>query len=83
MKEIVILGIHITNRTKDVVLIQDILTKFGCSIKTRIGLHDADEDNKNSDGIILLELLGDKEEMLKLENALRNIESLKVQKMIF
>ena len=83
MKEIVILGIHITNRTKDVVLVQDILTKFGCSIKTRIGLHDADEENKNSDGIILLELLGDKEEMLKLENALRNIESLKVQKMIF
>lgn len=83
MKEIVILGIHITNRDKEVALVQDVLTKFGCSIKTRIGLHDADEENKNSDGIILLELTGDKDEIIKLENALKGIKGLKVQKMTF
>lgn len=83
MKEIVILGLHITDRIKEVAAVQNVLTKFGCSIKTRIGLHDADEEYNSSDGIILLELVGDKDEMIKLENALRAIEGLKVQKMAF
>lgn len=83
MKEIVILGLHITDRIKEVAAVQNVLTKFGCSIKTRIGLHDADEEYNSSYGIILLELVGDKDEMIKLENALRAIEGLRVQKMAF
>ena len=83
MKEIVILGLHITDRVNEVGLVQDVLTKFGCVIKTRLGLHDVDEAYSGSDGIILLELTGDAEEFVKLENALRKINGLKVQKMSF
>ena len=83
MKEVVILGLHITDRVKKVAMVQDVLTKFGCSIKTRLGLHDVHEEYCSSDGLIILELTGDKDEMVKLENALRNIEGLKVQKMTF
>jgi hypothetical protein len=83
MKKIVILGLHITDSVKDTVKIQDILTKFGCSIRTRLGLHDIEEDINNTNRLILLELYGNEEEMQKLEKELLKIEGLEVQKMVF
>ena len=41
MKKHLILGVHITNRVKHVPEVQKVLTEFGCSIKTRLGLHEA------------------------------------------
>lgn len=83
MKEIRILGLHVTNRVNDAVKIQDLLTKFGCSIKTRLGLHEVSEKICSSCGIILLELTGDAVECDKLERELRKVEGLDVQKMTF
>ncbi len=83
MKEIRILGIYISNRVKDASNIQGILTKYGCSIKTRLGLHDVDNNQCSKSGIILLELFGNVDESIKLENELLKIEGLDVQKMIF
>ena len=83
MKEIRILGLHVSDRASVAVTIQNLLTKFGCSIKTRLGLHDVNEDVCSSGGIILLELCGDEDESDKLENELRKIEGLEVQKMTF
>jgi len=40
MNELRILGILIPDRVKDAVKIQEALTKYGCSIKTRLGLHE-------------------------------------------
>lgn len=83
MKETRILGVFITNRVKDAVKIQDILTKYGCSIKTRLGLHEAGTDFCSPSGLILLELTGDVNECISLENELLSIDHLQVQKMIF
>jgi len=83
MNETWILGLHITNRTRNVSEVQSVLTKFGCTIKTRLGLHDLKENQNSSCGIILLELTGNTEEFFKLENELLQIEGLKVRKMIF
>ena len=83
MKEIRILGLHITEKVIEVVQIQHILTKYGCSIKTRLGLHDEGIEIYNGKGLILLELTGEIEEMNKLENELLKIKGLEVQKMIF
>ncbi len=83
MKEIRILGIYISDRVKDATLIQGVLTKYGCSIKTRLGLHDVENDHCSKSGIILLELSGNVDECIKLENELLKIEGLDVQKMIF
>lgn len=83
MKKIVILGLHITDKVNDAIIIQNVLTKFGCSIKTRLGLHDIEEDFSNSSRLIILELCGDEVEMKKLEIELLKIEGLEVQKMIF
>jgi hypothetical protein len=83
MNETWILGLHITDRTQEVSKVQSILAKFGCSIKTRLGLHDLKEGQNASCGIILLELTGNMEEFSKLEKALLEVEGLAVQKMIF
>lgn len=83
MKEIRILGLHLTNRVKEAIKVQDVLTKFGCSIKTRLGLHDVNEEVCSANGIIILELCGSIDEMAKLENELLKIEGMEVRKMTF
>ncbi len=83
MNETWILGLHITNRTKDVSAVQAVLSKFGCTIKTRLGLHDLKEGHNASCGIVLLELTGNEEEFYKLENELLKIDGLDVKKMVF
>jgi hypothetical protein len=83
MKEIWILGVHITDRVEKVSDIQTILTKFGCTIKTRLGLHEVREGFCARSGLIILELNGSREEFIKLENELLNIDGLEVKKMVF
>jgi hypothetical protein len=83
IKEIWILGIYITDRVQEVSAVQSILTKFGCTIKTRLGLHEVHNDVCARSGLILLELTGSKEEYVKLENSLLKVEGLVVKKMVF
>jgi hypothetical protein len=83
MKEIRILGILVSQRVKEAFRIQETLTKYGCSIRTRIGLHDVKDNYCSPSGLILLELYGDAEECNKLENELHKIEGLDVQKIVF
>ena len=83
MKDTWILGIRITNRVKEVHEVQTALSKFGCSIRSRLGLHEINDSSCSSCGLILLELTGDQNEFMKLENELLKIEGLEVRKMIF
>jgi hypothetical protein len=83
MKEIWILGIYITDRVKEVSDVQSILTKFGCSIKTRLGLHEVKDDFCARSGLMILELTGSREEFVKLENELLKVGGLEVKKMVF
>lgn len=83
MAEKRILGVHLSVRIKDAVNVQDILTKFGCSIKTRIGLHEVSENYCSPCGLILLELTGDINECDKLENELGKLAGLTLKKMTF
>lgn len=52
-----IIGISIENRKEESQKLQDILTKYGCFIKTRIGLHDMGEYKCLNYGIILIEVV--------------------------
>ncbi len=83
MKESWILGVHITDRLTEISTVQSILTKFGCTIKTRLGLHEVNDDYCSSTGLIILELTGNTEEFYKLENELLKIDGLEVKKMVF
>lgn len=52
-----IIGISIDNRTNNSIKLQEILTKYGCLIKTRIGLHDMGEYKCLNYGIVLIEVV--------------------------
>jgi hypothetical protein len=78
-----IIGINVTDRVNEAEKVQATLTKFGCSIKTRLGLHEVTNNYCDEGGLILVELTGDLVECEKLENELRKIEKLEVQKMVF
>jgi len=82
-KEIWILGLYISDRMKESQQVQSILTKFGCSVKTRLGLHEVNEDYCSTSGIMILELTGDLTECQKLENELLKLENVEVKKMVF
>ena len=83
MKETWILGINITDRVKESGAVQAVLSKFGCSIRTRLGLNKSKAGSSHESGMILLELLGDPAEYQKLENELLKIDGLEVKKMVF
>ncbi len=77
-----ILGIRVTDRATEVEQVQSVLSKFGCSVRTRLGLHDLQEGENAPGGIILLELAGDPVEFAKLENELLSIDGVITKKMI-
>ena len=83
MDKRIILGIQLTNRMNDAPSFQEVITQFGCNIKTRIGLHNADGSICSGAGLILLEMFGDEDRINQLEDILRHTEGIKVQKMVF
>ena len=68
-----IMLIKTCNRRENVDAVQKSLTDFGCIIKTRLGLHQAGDACSN-EGLIILHLTEDSEEIAKLEMALNKIE---------
>ena len=79
----IVLGIHVTDRVHHVPGVQDLLTEYGCSIKTRIGLHTVSENFCSPNGLILLEMAGPEQPVFELESRLKAIEGVDVQRMIF
>ena len=77
-----IIGIKISNRLESAVSVQEILTKYGCIIKTRIGLHEEIDGQCSPRGLILLEIIND-EESIKIANELCDIEEIEIQQMKF
>ena len=78
-----IYGVHVTNRVRCVPAVQRVFTEFGCSIRTRLGLHDVHEDYCSPSGMILLEMTGPSGEIRKFERKLKSMAGVQVKKMIF
>ncbi len=51
-----IIGVAIENRIEEAVKFQQVITQYGCTIRTRIGLHNIGEYKCVNYGIILLEV---------------------------
>lgn len=79
----IVLGVHITDRIKHAHAVQDLLTEYGCSVKTRIGLHDVGVDFCSPNGLVLLEMAGDEKPVFELLAKLETVEGVDVQKMVF
>jgi len=78
-----ILGVYVQNRVAEATDVQALLTQYGCSIKTRLGLHAVDQQSCSSDGLILLEMFGDSAKINELETSLKALKGVLVQKMVF
>jgi hypothetical protein len=79
----VIVGIHITDRIHHVDPVQHLLTEYGCSIRTRLGLHEAGNDFCSPNGLLLLELVGTDERHSEMLDKLNQVEGVEAQKMVF
>jgi hypothetical protein len=79
----VIVGVHITNRVKSVPAVQKVFTDFGCSIHTRLGLHDVHDNYCSPSGLILLSMTGPASEVARFEKRLKAIRGVQVRKMTF
>ena len=81
-KKRIIIGINVSNRKETSSKVQNILTEYGCSIKTRLGLHEASEEFCSVSGIIILELVSE-DKSSELCEKLSLIEGIDVQTMVF
>ena len=79
-----IMGIEIGQREEDALKVQKLLTEHGCSIKTRLGLHETAVNQCSSTGLVILEFVGGQDqEIADLEKELAKLQTVKVRKMEF
>ena len=77
-----IIGIGIENRKETAIKVQDVLTEFGCDIKTRLGLNDYKETECSYKGLILVDV-PNREKALELERTLKDIDNVTIREMEF
>jgi hypothetical protein len=83
MTQHIILGVHITDRIHHIHAVQGLLTEYGCSIRTRLGLHEAEKKFCSPNGLLILEMIDDSATAQELANKLSAIEGVEVQTMVF
>ena len=70
-----IFGIHISHRVENVPAVQAVLSKYGCNIHARLGIHDADNTSCSPSGIVLVDVFGpETEEFYKELGALKGVD---------
>lgn len=78
------MGIVLKERVKTASKFQELLSKYGCEISTRLGLHVASDDACSPNGLIILEFIQDADEKVaEFEKELVKIADVDVQKMVF
>jgi hypothetical protein len=83
MADTTILGVMLRKRIHSSESLQEILSKHGCIIKTRIGIHNASGNVCSPNGVILLDVIGEASEISALENEIKAIDGAELQKMSF
>ncbi len=78
-----IIGILVEDRYDEAQQVQEILTRYGCSIKTRLGLHNTNENPCSQGGVIILQLIPEDEKARLLINAMNKLEGVQVKEMVF
>ncbi len=79
--ETTIMAVTIDPRSAHAPQVQTILTKHGCIIKTRLGLHEVNRDSCSEEGLIILHIHSDLDEIKILENELLDVDGVKVKYM--
>jgi hypothetical protein len=76
-----IMAVAISKRMGEAVKVQQVLTKHGCVIKLRVGLHEAG-DVCADDGLVLLHLCGTKKEVADLKADLNKIKGVRAKTLV-
>ncbi|MCB5224232.1 MAG: hypothetical protein WCY21_02310 [Candidatus Cloacimonadaceae bacterium] len=74
-----VIMIKIDSRISDAAKVQSILTEYGCNIKVRLGLHEVSKELCANDGLILLEMDGDKRRLNSIVKKLNAVEFVTAQ----
>lgn len=82
MQQTSIMAILQERRVETAVKVQDVLTKYGCHIRVRLGLHDANLESCSNSGMILLQVCSDAATTAALEQELQAIETVQVKYMV-
>ena len=69
------------NRVETATKVQEVLTRNGCNIRFRLGLHDAGLESCSNSGLILLQVCGAKTEVEQLQAELQQVPHVKVRLM--
>jgi hypothetical protein len=70
--------IKIDHRASEATRVQGILTDFGCNIKVRLGLHEVSKEFCANDGLVVLEVEGEKaiiDDMIAKLNAIDYVKA--------
>ncbi len=74
------MAVLINHRSKNAVQVQETLTKHGCIIRMRLGLHEAG-NVCTEEGLVLLQLCGEKDEIHSLQEDLNSLDGVKANSM--
>lgn len=75
METFQIMLVKVNHRMQKAPQMQEVFTKFGCSIKMRLGLHEAGDACSN-EGLIVLQLVGNEEELASFQRELEALEGI-------
>lgn len=79
MSSNLILVIRLSQRSNNAVKMQELFTEFGCSIKTRLGLHETSESACSPSGVIILQLFATLEDAKKMEARFNEVPGAKAR----
>lgn len=74
-----IMAILINHRSKHAPNVQEVLTKHGCIIRVRVGMHEVDACTE--EGLIILQLCGSGEDITNLQRELEAFDNVRVKTM--
>ncbi|MBO7611462.1 MAG: hypothetical protein J6T23_04540 [Elusimicrobia bacterium] len=77
MKNIIIISVE--HRKNTAVAVQEVLSEYGCLIKTRLGITDSTPKKCSQTGLIILEFLGNKREVTLMTKKLSKIVGVTVK----
>ena len=78
-----IFGILIRDKEKEDGCLQKILVRYVDSIKTRLGVYDVEHQESHPYGLLIIQVIGSEEEMVRFEKEIYMIEGVEIQHMIF
>jgi len=78
-----ILAVHVSNRVIQAEQVQKTISEYGCSIKTRLGLHEASDGFCSPEGLMILELLNNEAVLYEFRDKLNAISGVEAKEVIF